>query len=57
MKYRDLAENILDYVRSQEGKGNHIPEWDSLSYFGVDLFEIEGIIEDFMRKEEYSASE
>jgi hypothetical protein len=57
VKYRDLAENILDYVRSQEGKGNHIPEWDSLSYFGVDLFEIEGIIEDFMRKEEYSASE
>ena len=50
MKYRDLAEDILDYVRSQEGEGNHTPEWESLS-------SIEGIIEDFMRKEEYFASE
>lgn len=50
MKYRDLAEDILDYVNSQEIEGSHISEAENLS-------SIEGIIEDFMRKEEYFASE
>jgi hypothetical protein len=50
MKYRDLAEDILDYVNSQEIEGSHISEAESLS-------SIEEIIEDFMRKEEYFAAE
>jgi len=50
MKYRDLAEDILDYVNSQEIEGSHISEAESLS-------SIEGIIEDFMRKEKYFTSE
>ena len=50
MKYLDLAEDILDYVNLQDIEGSHISEAESLS-------SIEGIIEDFMRKEEYFASE
>jgi hypothetical protein len=50
MKYRDLAEDILDYVNSQDIEGKHISDEESLS-------SIEEIIEDFMRKEEYFASE
>ena len=49
MRYRELAEDILEYVTAQEREGT-LPEVESLYY-------IEGIIEDFMRKKEYFASE
>ena len=50
MKYRVLAEDIWDYLQSQDREGNQASESES-------LYGIEGIIEDFMRKEEYFVSE
>ena len=50
MKYRELAEEILNYLAVQDTQGNEIAEEESLYY-------IEEIIEDFMRKQEYFASE
>ena len=50
MKYRDLAEEILRYIAAQEAQGSEIGDEESIFY-------VEEIIEDFMRKEEYFASE
>lgn len=50
MKYRDLAEEIVDYVVLQEDQGSDTSRSEN-------LYDIEGIIEDFMRKQEYFASE
>jgi len=50
MKYRDLAEEILSYINTQDAQGNEVREEES-------LYCIEGIIEDFMRQQEYLASE
>jgi len=50
MKYRELAEEILNYLAVQDTQGNELGEEES-------LYHIEEIIEDFMRKQEYFASE
>ncbi len=50
MKYRDLAEDILSYIKTQDAQGSETDEEES-------LYCIEEIIEDFMRKQEYFASE
>ena len=50
MKYRDLAEEILDYIAAQETQGSEVDGEE-------DIYYIEEIIETFMRKQEYFASE
>jgi hypothetical protein len=50
MKYRDLAEEIVGYIDTQETQGSELGREE-------DIYYIEEIIETFMRKQEYFASE
>ena len=50
MEYRDLAEEILVFIKSQDVEGTCAHDTES-------LYGVEEIIEDFMRKKEYFASE